>query len=51
MKHKPCQYFVGIRKKYIGNHIYQQNNLFVYIQIGFMAYVEEKVRKYAFKVL
>jgi hypothetical protein len=31
--------------------MYQQNNSFVYIQIGFIVYVEEKVRKYAFKVL
>ena len=28
--------------------MYQQNNLFVYIHIGFMVYVEEKVRKFAF---
>jgi hypothetical protein len=28
-------------------YIYQQNNLFVYIHIGFMVYVEEKVRKCA----
>jgi hypothetical protein len=25
--------------------MYQENNLFVYIHIGFMVYVEEKVRK------
>jgi len=33
--------------------MYQQNNSFVYIHIGFIVYVEEKVRKYryAFKVL
>jgi len=31
--------------------MYQQNNLFVYIHIGFMVYVEEKVRRCAFKVL
>ena len=29
--------------------MYQQNNSFVYIHIGFMVYVEEKVRKCAFK--
>ena len=31
--------------------MYQQNNSFVYIHIGYIVYVEEKVRKYAFKVL
>ena len=31
--------------------MYQQNNSFVYIHIGFIVYVEEKVRNYAFKVL
>ena len=31
--------------------MYQQNNSFVYIQIGFIVYVEEKVRKYTFKIL
>ena len=28
--------------------MYQQNNLFVYIHIGFMVYVEKKVRIFAF---
>ena len=31
--------------------MYQQNNSFVYIQIGFIVYVEEKVRKYTFNVM
>ena len=31
--------------------MYQQNNSFVYVHIGFIVYAEEKVRKYAFKVL
>jgi hypothetical protein len=31
--------------------MYQQNNSFFYIHIGFIVYVEEKVRKYVFKVM
>jgi hypothetical protein len=32
------------KKKKLGGS-FSQNNLFVYIHIGFMVYVEEKVRK------
>ena len=44
---------VNIRKiiEVIPHISYEQNNLFVDIHIGFMVYVEEKVRKCAFKVL
>jgi hypothetical protein len=31
--------------------MYQQNNSFGYIHIDFIVYVEEKVRRYASKVL
>ena len=31
--------------------MYEQNNSFVYIHIEFIVCVEEKIRKYAFKVL
>jgi hypothetical protein len=31
--------------------MYRQNNSLVYIHIDFIVYVEENVRKYAFKVL
>ena len=51
MTHKPFKYSVDIRKiKLVILHI-STEQFIRYIHIGFMVYVEEKVRKCAFKVL
>ena len=52
MTHKPIQYFVDINKNYISNYTCINRTIYSFIFISvFIVYVEEKVRKYAFKVL
>jgi hypothetical protein len=52
MTHKPFQYFVDIRKIifiYVILHVSTEQFILLY-SYRFIVYVEEKVRKYAFKV-
>jgi hypothetical protein len=52
MSHKPFQYFVDIKKKYISNYTCINRTIYSFIFISvFIIHVEEKVRKYASKVL
>jgi hypothetical protein len=51
MTHKPFKFSVDIKKK-IEIILHILTDKFIrYIHIGFMVYVEEKVKKCAFKVL
>jgi hypothetical protein len=51
MTHKPFQYFVDIKKDYISNYTCINKTIYSFIFISvFIVYVQEKVRKYAFKV-